>query len=111
MRTVKLDVGGVSFGNMRFDMNVMLQKLLGRMDAYGTNEASMTVKINVTKTQTIDGPMVDFEYKISNAVQVKEQITDKIYNGCELERSPMGEYYLRVTAEQTDMFGEGADEE
>ena len=111
MRTVKLDVGGDTFGNLRHDMNIMLQKLIGRMDGYGVNEASMNVKINVEKTQTLEGPTIVIEYQISNAVAIKEKIGDRFGGDCALERSPMGEYYLRVTGEQTDMFGEGADEE
>lgn len=86
----RLDFDSDTFEQMKVDMNFVLQRLLGNMLEKGTNEGSMTIKIDVTMIKEfipnydpdIDGESREvskpqFKHKVTSAVKINDEKSGK----------------------------------
>ena len=93
----RLDFDSDTFEEMKRDMNFVLQRLIGNMQEKGTNEGSMTLKIDVTivkefipnydpdikgKTREISKPQ--FKHKVTSAVKINDEKSGSFNNEMEL---------------------------
>lgn len=93
----KLDFDSDTFEEMKRDMNFVLQRLIGNMQEKGTNEGSMTLKIDVTmvkefipnydpnirgETREISKPQ--FKHKVTSAVKINDEKSGSFNNEMEL---------------------------
>lgn len=92
----RLDFDSDTFEEMKKDMNFVLQRLIGNMQEKGTNEGSMTLKIDVTmvkefipnydpdkgKTREISKPQ--FKHKVTSAVKINDEKSGSFNNEMEL---------------------------
>ena len=93
----KLDFDSDTFEEMKKDMNFVLQRLIGNMQEKGTNEGSMTLKIDVTmvkefipnydpdingETREISKPQ--FKHKVTSAVKINDEKSGTFNNEMEL---------------------------
>lgn len=92
-----LDFNSDTFEEMKRDMNFVLQRLIGNMQEKGTNEGSMTLKINVTmvkefilnynsdvKGATREVSKPQFKHKVTSAVQINDEKSGAFNNEMEL---------------------------
>ncbi len=93
----KLDFDSDTFEEMKKDMNFVLQRLIGNMQHKGTDEGSMTLKIDVTmvkefipnynpdirgETREISKPQ--FKHKVTSSVKINDEKTGSFNNEMEL---------------------------
>ncbi|WP_286153463.1 hypothetical protein [Sporofaciens musculi] len=93
----RLDFDSDTFDQMKKDMNFVLQRLIGNMQEKGTNEGSMTLKIDVTmvkefipnydpdvegETREISKPQ--FKHKVTSAVKINDEKSGAFNNEMEL---------------------------
>lgn len=93
----RLDFDSDTFGDMKRDMNFVLQRLIGNMREKGTDEGSMTLKIDVTmvrefvpnydpniegKTRECSKPQ--FKHKVTSAVKINDEMSGSFNNEMEL---------------------------
>lgn len=93
----RLDFDSDTFEEMKRDMNFVLQRLIGNMQEKGTNEGSMTLKIDVTmvreyipnydpdiggETREISKPQ--FKHKVTSAVKINDEKSGTFNNEMEL---------------------------
>lgn len=93
----RLDFDSDTFEEMKKDMNFVLQRLIGNMQEKGTNEGSMTLKIDVTmvkefipnydsdvmgETREISKPQ--FKHKVTSAVKINDEKSGSFNNEMEL---------------------------
>lgn len=93
----RLDFDSDTFDPMKKDMNFVLQRLIGNMQEKGTNEGSMTLKIDVTmikefipnydpdvegETREISKPQ--FKHKVTSAVKINDEKSGVFNNEMEL---------------------------
>lgn len=93
----RLDFDSDTFEEMKRDMNFVLQRLIGNMQEKGTNEGSMTLKIDVTmerefipnydpdiqgETREISKPQ--FKHKVTSAVKINDEKSGYFNNEMEL---------------------------
>ena len=108
----ELNFDSDTFENMKRDMNFVLQRLLGNMQDYGTDEGSMTLKIEVTmKRETIPNFDPDisgtvreiskpaFKHKVTSAVKINDEKSGNLEEEMELYMDEeTGVYKLRPIA-------------
>lgn len=108
----ELNFDSNTFENMKRDMNFVLQRLLGNMQEYGTDEGSMTLKIEVTmKRETIPNFDPDisgevreiskpaFKHKVTSAVKINDEKSGNLEEEMELYMDEeTGIYKLRPIA-------------
>ncbi|MBQ6091333.1 MAG: hypothetical protein IJL07_08735 [Lachnospiraceae bacterium] len=107
----KLDFDSDTFEQMKVDMNFVLQRLLGNMLEKGTNEGSMTIKIDVTmirefipnydpdvegESREVSKPQ--FKHKVTSAVKINDEKSGKYDTEMELVLNENGIYELRPIA-------------
>lgn len=93
----KLDFDSDTFEEMKRDMNFVLQRLIGNMQEKGTNEGSMTLKIDVTmvkefipnydpdiKGETREISKPQFKHKVTSAVKINDEKSGAFNNEMEL---------------------------
>lgn len=93
----KLDFDSDTFEEMKKDMNFVLQRLIGNMQEKGTNEGSMTLKIDVTmvkefipnydpdiKGETREVSKPQFKHKVTSAVKINDEKSGSFNNEMEL---------------------------
>lgn len=92
-----LDFDSDTFGEMKKDMNFVLQRLIGNMQEKGTNEGSMTLKIDVTmvkefipnydpdiKGESREVSKPQFKHKVTSAVKINDEKSGSFNNEMEL---------------------------
>ena len=108
----ELNFDSDTFENMKRDMNFVLQRLLGHMQEYGTDEGGMTLKIEVTmKRETIPNFDPDisepvreiskpaFKHKVTSAVKINDEKSGNLEEEMELYMDEeTGVYKLRPIA-------------
>ena len=114
-----LDFDSDTFCDMKHDMNFVLQRLMGSMMEKGSNEGSMTVKIDVDminewipnydpdiqgETRKVSRPQ--FKYKVSSTVKIDDSVSGNMNNELEMVMDDNGEYILRPVSgtQQRSMF-------
>lgn len=93
----KLDFDSDTFEEMKKDMNFVLQRLIGNMQEKGTNEGSMTLKIDVTmvkefipnydpdiKGESREVSKPQFKHKVTSAVKINDEKSGSFNNEMEL---------------------------
>ncbi len=93
----RLDFDSDTFEEMKKDMNFVLQRLIGNMQEKGTNEGSMTLKIDVTmvkefipnydpdiKGETREVSKPQFKHKVTSAVKINDEKSGAFNNEMEL---------------------------
>lgn len=93
----RLDFDSDTFEEMKRDMNFVLQRLIGNMQEKGTNEGSMTLKIDVTmerefipnydpdtKGETREISKPQFKHKVTSAVKINDEKSGYFNNEMEL---------------------------
>lgn len=100
-----------TFDKLKEDMTNSMNKLLRNMQEYGSDKASMTVKITITLSdQEQDngeqGTVPKFEHKVSSTVQIKDETEGELGGDCYLEDDGNGGHILRPIVDQVDMFEE-----
>lgn len=93
----RLDFDSDTFEDMKRDMNFVLQRLIGNMQEKGTNEGSMTLKVDVTmvneyipnydpdvdgETRKVSKPQ--FKHKVTSAVKINDEKSGTFNNEMEL---------------------------
>lgn len=105
----KIDMNSDTFSKLKNDMTFLMNKLLNNMEAYGAEEAAMSVKINVKLEDTADGKIPVIKHKIATGVQIKDERENKIGGDCTLEKDDKGMYQLHFFVDQADMFEEAVE--
>ena len=93
----RLDFDSDTFEEMKKDMNFVLQRLIGNMQEKGTNEGSMTLKIDVTmvkeyipnydpdiKGESREVSKPQFKHKVTSAVKINDEKSGSFNNEMEL---------------------------
>lgn len=93
----RLDFDSDTFEDMKQDMNFVLQRLLGNMQEKGTNEGSMTIKIDVTlvkefipnydpdiKGESREVSKPQFKHKVTSAVKINDEKSGSFNNEMEM---------------------------
>lgn len=93
----RLDFDSDTFEEMKRDMNFVLQRLIGNMQEKGTNEGSMTLKIDVTmikefipnydpdiKGESREISKTQFKHKVTSAVKINDEKSGSFNNEMEL---------------------------
>ena len=93
----RLDFDSDTFEIMKKDMNFVLQRLIGNMQEKGTNEGSMTLKIDVTmvkefipnydpdiKGESREVSKPQFKHKVTSAVKINDEKSGSFNNEMEL---------------------------
>lgn len=93
----RLDFDSDTFSKMKKDMNFVLQRLIGNMQEKGTNEGSMTLKIDVTmikefipnydpdiKGESREISKPQFKHKVTSAVKINDEKSGYFNNEMEL---------------------------
>ena len=110
----KLDFNSDTFEEMKRDMNFVLQRLIGNMQEKGTNEGSMTLKIDVTmvkefipnydpdvKGETREISKPQFKHKVTSAVKINDEKSGTFNNEMELQMDPDTGVYKLVPIANT----------
>lgn len=127
----KLDFDSDTFGDMKRDMNFVLQRLLGNMLESETTEGSMTLKIDVNlveewvpnydpkvegESRKVSKPQ--FKHKVTSAIKINDEKSGNMNNEMELYfDEDTGTYQMRPIANTTQRsifdadFREAADGE
>ena len=93
----RLDFDSDTFEEMKKDMNFVLQRLIGNMQEKGTNEGSMTLKIDVTmvkeyipnydpdvKGESREVSKPQFKHKVTSAVKINDEKSGFFKNEMEM---------------------------
>lgn len=93
----RLDFDSDTFSEMKKDMNFVLQRLIGNMQEKGTNEGSMTLKIDVTmvkefipnydpdvKGESREVSKPQFKHKVTSSVKINDEKSGSFNNEMEL---------------------------
>lgn len=93
----RLDFDSDTFEEMKKDMNFVLQRLIYNMQEKGTNEGSMTLKIDVTmvkeyipnydpdiKGESREVSKPQFKHKVTSAVKINDEKSGSFNNEMEL---------------------------
>lgn len=93
----RLDFDSDTFEEMKRDMNFVLHRLIGNMQEKGTNEGSMTLKIDVTmvkefipnynpdiKGESREISKPQFKHKVTSAVKINDEKSGSFNNEMEL---------------------------
>lgn len=99
-----------TFDQLKTDMTRSLNKLLRNMQEYGSDKASMTVKMTVTlEDQELDngehGTVPKFEHKVSFVVQIKNETEGELSGEWILTNDDSSGFVLKPMG-QIDMFEE-----
>ena len=111
----RLDFDSDTFEDMKKDMNLVLQRLIGNMQEKGTDEGSMTLKIEVTmakeyipnydpniKGETREISKPQFKHKVTSAVKINDEKSGNLNNEMEVYMDEeIGLYKLRPIANTT----------
>lgn len=92
----KLDFDSDTFEDMKRDMTFVLQRLIGNMEEKGSNEGTMTLKIDITmikefipnydtdiegETREVSKPQ--FKHKVTSAVKISDEKSGSLNNEME----------------------------
>lgn len=117
--TYTLSLNGETFNNLKMDFEQMLQNLLTEMKKRGSQDGSLTIKMNVTLTpgqardfqSAADGAMRDitkplFTHKMSTVMQLKDERNGQQGGNCELVwDEEIGEWVMKeIDNGQTSIF-------
>lgn len=93
----KLDFDSDTFEEMKKDMNFVLQRLIGNMQEKGSDEGSMTLKIDVTmvkefipnydpgiKGESREVSKPQFKHKVTSVVKINDEKSGSLNNEMEL---------------------------
>lgn len=93
----RLDFDSDTFEEMKRDMNFVLQRLIGNMQEKGSDEGSMTLKIDVTmvkefipnydpdiKGETREVSKPQFKHKVTSVVKINDEKSGSLNNEMEL---------------------------
>lgn len=93
----KLDFDSDTFEEMKKDMNFVLQRLIGNMQEKGSDEGSMTLKIDVTmvkefipnydpdiKGESREVSKPQFKHKVTSVVKINDEKSGSFNNEMEL---------------------------
>lgn len=93
----RLDFDSDTFEEMKRDMNFVLQRLIGNMQEKGSNEGSMTLKIDVTmikefipnydpdiKGESREVSKPQFKHKVTSVVKINDEKSGTFNNELEL---------------------------
>ncbi len=93
----KLDFDSDTFKDMKKDMNFVLQHLIGNMQQKGTNEGSMTLRLDVVmikefipnynpdvKSEAREVSKPQFRYKVTSTVKINDEKSGALDNEMEL---------------------------
>lgn len=93
----RLDFDSDTFGDMKTDMNFVLQRLLGNMVEKQSTEGSMTIKIDVTmvkefipnydpniKGESREISKPQFKHKVTSAVKISDEKSGNLNNEMEM---------------------------
>ena len=92
----KLDFDSNTFEDMKRDMTFVLQRLIGNMEEKGSNEGTMTLKIDITmikefipnydpdiKGETREVSKPQFKHKVTSAVKISDEKSGSLNNEME----------------------------
>lgn len=92
----KLDFDSDTFEDMKRDMTFVLQRLIGNMEEKGSNEGTMTLKIDITmikefipnydpdvKGETREVSKPQFKHKVTSAVKISDEKSGSLNNEME----------------------------
>lgn len=92
----KLDFESNTFEDMKRDMTFVLQRLIGNMEEKGSNEGTMTLKIDITmikefipnydpeiKGETREVSKPQFKHKVTSAVKISDEKSGSLNNEME----------------------------
>ena len=109
-----LDFNSDTFGEMKRDANFVLQRIIGNMLEKGTNEGSMTIKIDITMVEEyipnyapdIDGETrkiskPQFKHKVTSVVKINDEKSGTFNNEMELIMDPQTGVYKLVPVANT----------
>ena len=93
----RLDFDSDTFAEMKKDMNFVLQRLIGNMQEKGSDEGSMTLKIDVTmvkefipnydpdiKGESREVSKPQFKHKVASVVKINDEKSGSLNNEMEL---------------------------
>lgn len=100
-----------TFSQMKLDMTTTLNRLLRNMQEYGSDKATLTLKLTVTlEDQELDngeqGTVPKFEHKVSSTVQIKDETEGELGGQYVLEDDGNGGHVLKPLSQQMEMFEE-----
>lgn len=90
-----------AFDAVRAEVNYMMQNLFSKMKKSGSDEASLTLKIDIALHDDVEelpesGPKrikkPEFNHKITTQVNVKDSSAGRSYTGMALDRTADGEW-------------------
>lgn len=98
-----------TFSLMKADMTRSINHLLRQMQKFGSEEASLTVKLTVhLEEEELDdggaGLVPTFEHKVTTSVQLKSDTKGKLAGEYVLDPDGKGGYNLKPMSGQMDMF-------
>lgn len=92
----KLDFDSDTFEDMKRDITFVLQRLIGNMEEKGSNEGTMSLKIDITmikefipnydpdiKDETREVSKPQFKYKVTSAVKIRDEKSGSLNNKME----------------------------
>lgn len=92
----KLDFDSDTFEDMKRDMTFVLQRLIGNMEEKGSNEGTMSLKIDITmikefipnydpdiKDETREVSKPQFKHKVTSAVKISDEKSGSLNNEME----------------------------
>ena len=105
MSTKPINMQADTFDKLKNDMTVAINTLLARMQAFGSDEATMTVKLDVEFLSSATGDTIPvFRHNIKSTVQVKDEVNGSLDENYALERDEDGLYELRELYQQQTLF-------
>ena len=100
----QIDMTGDTFKGLKDTMTLHLKDVLRKMERYGTDKGSVSVKIDVAFLHTQEGIMPTFVYKVSDDVAIRDESKGSM-GGCFLDESEDGFHQLSFLEDnQTSMF-------
>ena len=97
------------FANLKRDIDISINKLLERMQYYGEDKASISVKLNVSLEHVVDnygvllGVRPEFEHKVSTSIKHSSKREGVIADDYLLVNDGDNGFKLIQRAKQTEM--------
>ena len=100
-----VDLHSDTFNTLKDDLTMAINVLLTRMQVYNSDEAALTVKLNIDLLKSINDDVLPvFTHKITSTVQIKDEHRGELKGNYALERDAEGLYQLRLLDEQLGML-------
>lgn len=94
-KILTLNINGEAFAGLRTDFDILLRRTIANMQEKGSDAASMTIKLDITLTDTevpdaespcakriVQQPLI--EYKVKSIMQIKDERADFVGGDYEL---------------------------